>query len=89
MTWAAAFFSCFALLVLCASIVFLVVYIKEYAREERIIKEFGKSSKQLQEDLYLPTMYLVEEKPAKTKKSKDALPALDSEKESKNKKDVN
>lgn len=85
-TWPIAILGCFSVLVLALFSFFTIVYIKEYVREERAIKEFTKFREQ-QTQMEKELVYVLQSPPAKKKKEKvvvDATPKIE-----KNKKDMN
>jgi len=84
-TWPVAILGCFSVLVLALFAFFTIVYIKEYVREEKAIKQFTKFREQ-QAEMEKELMYVIQP-PVKKKKEKivvDALPKIE-----KNKKDIN
>jgi len=86
-TWPVAILGCFSVLVLALFAFFTIVYIKEYIREEKAIKEFTKFREQ-QAQLEKELVYVIQPTaPVKKKKEKivvDAAPKIE-----KNKKDIN
>lgn len=88
MSWAFAIFASFSVLVISVIAFLLIVYLKEYSREERLLKQFAKSRK-LENELGSMPVYIMP-MPKKTtvaavaedKKMTKPLPV-------KNKKDVN
>jgi hypothetical protein len=76
MSWPVAIFACFCVLVIFVFLFLLIVYSKEYTREEKLLKEFSKS-KQPGSD----AIYIIQPQP---KKKAAAFPKVE-----KNKKDIN
>lgn len=81
MTWPLAIFGCFAVLVFSIVGFLLFVYVKEYNRDEKTLKEFMKFKEQMTAPS--PMVYVLEQ-PAK-KKAPPPPPKLTD----KNKKDIN
>lgn len=86
MTWPLAIFGCFSVLIFALLFFFLVVYIKEYIREEKAIKEFTKFREQqakIEKDLMLVMP------PAPPKKKKEKILVELAQKSDKDKKNIN
>ena len=79
MTWPLAVFGCFSILVISIITFLTIVYLKEYNREERTIKEFMKIRDQKMKSE--PLVYVFEQP---KKKAPPPLPIPD-----KNKKNIN
>lgn len=94
MTWPLAIFGCFSVLVVSVVLFLLVVYIKEYSREEKLLKEFT-NSRNLEHDLNSMPVYIMPvAAPPPPPPSKKTISAPDVEKKIilpalKNKKDIN
>ena len=85
-TWPVAILGCFSVLVFAIFSFLLIVYMYEYKREEKAIKEFTKFREQ-QAAAEKELLYVIAQPPPKKKKDKivvEAAPKLE-----KNKKDMN
>lgn len=88
MSWALAIFLCFSISVISVFTFLLVVYIKEYNREEQTIKEMMKAKDNFNKMMKdAPPLYYIATPP--TKKKVAAPPAQQVVKSDKNKKDIN
>jgi len=76
MNWPTVVFACFSLFVIAAFAAFMIVYLKEYKREDNAIKEIMKLRDQQvkAEKEHQPIMYVVSP-PAPPKKKVPAPPA--------------
>jgi hypothetical protein len=89
MSWPLAIFGCFSVLVVSVFLFLLVVYIKEYSREERLLKQFAKS-RRMEQDLSMPVYIMpVAAPPKKTTSAPDTEKKTKLPPPLKNKKDVN
>jgi len=85
MTWPIAIFACFCVLVLSLFGFLLVIYFKEFGREEKLLKQFAKAKK-MEEMMPLYIMPVAPSKKTTTTAPKEDKFVIKSEK---NKKDIN
>jgi len=78
-----AIFGIFSVLIVCSILFLLVVYLKEYAREEKLIEQLTKAQLKLEKDFASMPIYIL---PPEKKKTSQTEPTTKSVKP---KKDVN
>jgi hypothetical protein len=89
MTWPFAVFAIFSVLFISSLLFLLVIYLKEYAREEKLVEQLTKAQLKLEKEFGNMPIYILPAEPPAPKKKKTAAPETDLPKLGKTKKDYN